>query len=52
MSVYYNIWNTLPKSGAFLLGHPVFIGVCGGVRTWKCTFWLQNESMTFKDPAA
>jgi len=35
ISVYFNIRNTLPKSGTFLLGHPVytrivayFIGVC------------------------
>ena len=25
MSVYFNIRNTLPKSGTFLLGHPVYI---------------------------
>ena len=25
MSVYFNIRNTLPKSGTFLLGHPVCI---------------------------
>ena len=24
ISVYFNIRNTLPKSGTFLLGHPVF----------------------------
>ena len=24
ISVYFNIRNTLPKSGIFLLGHPVF----------------------------
>jgi hypothetical protein len=24
ISVYYNIRNTLPKSGTFLLGHPVY----------------------------
>jgi len=23
-----------------------------GVRRWKGTFWLQNESLTFKGPAA
>ena len=27
ISVYFNIRNTLPKSGTFLLGHPVYIGV-------------------------
>jgi len=25
ISVYFNIGNTLPKSGTFLLGHPVYI---------------------------
>ena len=25
ISVYFNIKNTLPKSGTFLLGHPVYI---------------------------
>ena len=25
ISVYFNIRNTLPKSGTFLLGHPVFL---------------------------
>ena len=24
-SVYFNIRNTLPKSGTFLLGHPVYV---------------------------
>ena len=28
ISVYFNIGNTLPKSGTFLLlGHPVYVGV-------------------------
>jgi len=27
ISVYFNIRNTLPKSGTFLLGHPVYVGV-------------------------
>jgi len=26
ISVYFNIRNTLPKSGTFLLGHPVYVG--------------------------
>jgi len=26
ISVYFNIRNTLPKSGTFLLGHPVYFG--------------------------
>jgi len=25
ISVYFNIRNTLPKSGTFLLGHPVYV---------------------------
>ena len=25
ISVYFNIRNTLPKSGTFLLGHPVYM---------------------------
>jgi len=25
ISVYFNIRNTLPKSGTFLVGHPVYI---------------------------
>jgi len=28
ISVYFNTRNTLPKSGTFLLGHPVYIYVC------------------------
>jgi hypothetical protein len=27
MSAYFNIRNTLPESGTFLLGHPVYIMV-------------------------
>ena len=27
ISVYFNIRNTLPKSGTFLLGHPVYVCV-------------------------
>jgi hypothetical protein len=25
ISVYFNIRNTLPKSGTFILGHPVYV---------------------------
>jgi len=25
ISIYFNIRNTLPKSGTFLLGHPIYI---------------------------
>jgi len=28
ISVYFNIRNTLPKSGTFLLGHPVYNKIC------------------------
>jgi len=33
ISVYFNIRNTLPKSGTFLLGHPLFIymGLAGHI---------------------
>ena len=42
ISVYFNIRNTLPKSGTFLLGHPVYIqGDSGGI----CTN-LGNDSMS------
>ena len=27
ISVYFNIRNTLPKSGTFLLGHPIYIDI-------------------------
>jgi hypothetical protein len=27
ISVYFNIRNTLPKSGTFLLGHPVYVSL-------------------------
>ena len=27
ISVYFNIRNTLPKSGTFLLGHPVYTNI-------------------------
>jgi len=28
ISVYFNIRNTIPKSGTFLLGHPVYYPTC------------------------
>ena len=31
ISVYYNIRNTLPKSGTFLLGHPVYKHISIGI---------------------
>jgi hypothetical protein len=36
ISVYFNTRNTLPKSGTFLLGHPVYICVCVCVRVCLC----------------
>jgi len=30
ISVYFNIRNTLPKSGTFLLGHPVYLHIYTG----------------------
>jgi len=39
ISVYFNIRNTLPNSGAFLLGHPVYfiwVYVCVYVCTLVC----------------
>jgi hypothetical protein len=29
ISVYFNIRNTLPKLGTFLLGHPVYLQMMG-----------------------
>ena len=34
ISVYFNIRNTLPKSGTFLLGHPVYIKVSRNRLRW------------------
>jgi len=31
ISVYFNIRNTLPKSGSFLLGHPLYIKQSVGI---------------------
>ena len=36
ISVYFNIRNTLPKSGTFLLGHPVCVCVCVCVYVCVC----------------
>ena len=33
ISVYFNIRNNLPKSGTFLLGHPVYVCMYGYVCT-------------------
>jgi len=41
ISVYFNIRNTLPKSGTFLLGHPVCVVV--GNNTCVSTGMLQHN---------
>ena len=38
ISVYFNIRNTFPKSGTFLLGHPVY----------STDYWTQRGSLTWK----
>jgi hypothetical protein len=35
ISVYFNIRNTLPKSGKFLLGHPVYEYITEVLLHWK-----------------
>ena len=42
MSVYFNIRNTLPKSGTFLLGHPVYV-----VRRLRVNFRLISASIAY-----
>jgi hypothetical protein len=37
-SVYFNLWNILPKSGTFLPGHPVYISVA--VAITNCTWFI------------
>ena len=39
ISVYFNIRNTLPKSGTFLLGHPVYTPALGAAATTVFTVW-------------
>jgi len=39
ISVYFNIRNTLPKSGTFLLGHPVYIYIYG---LGMCHVWVRR----------
>ena len=40
ISVYFNIRNTLPKSGTFLLGHPVYM---------KCIFTITMPQTCIRD---
>ena len=35
ISVYFNVRNTLPKSGTFLLGHPVYGEFPGTCIVWR-----------------
>jgi hypothetical protein len=38
--VYFNIRNTLPKSGTFLLGHPVYSNdIFRDAPIWKLLRW-------------
>ena len=42
ISVYFNIRNTLPKSGTFLLGHPVCIYVKVNKKCKSSHRWIRN----------
>src|SRR5215471_10669617 len=47
ISLYFNIRNTLPKSGTFLLAHPVYIYiVCSSGGSTHCTCQLTVLSMS------
>ena len=41
ISVYFNIRNTLPNSGTFLLGHPVYICIYVYTHTYFLTPWCR-----------
>ena len=46
--IYFNIRNTLPKSGTFLLGHPVYsVGGPGGTLLYK-GFSEKGELLFYK----
>ena len=47
ISVYFNIRNTLPKSGTFLLGHPVYIYICVCVCVCVCVSSLLQPHCEF-----
>ena len=56
-SVYFNIRNTLPKSGTFLLGHPVYINITNipslpvvlyGCETWSLTVREKRRLRVFE----
>ena len=42
ISVYFNIRNTLPKSGIFLLGHPIYIYTHTHTHTYTHTKVIQK----------
>ena len=42
ISVYFNIRNTLPKSGTFLLGHPVYFGFLLKYR-YSCQILMKSQ---------
>jgi hypothetical protein len=42
ISVYFNIRNTLPKYGTFLLGHPVYLTSCVKYSTNKVAPLLER----------
>jgi len=39
ISVYFNIRNTLPKSGTFLLGHPIYLGGILPLKLYGTPVW-------------
>jgi len=44
ISVYFNIRNTLPNSGTFLLGHPVYIYIYIYIcRDMTSSFWITHN---------
>jgi len=52
MSVYFNIRNTLPKSGTFLLGHSVYTFIAFSVRyvsTFAFDVWLYELQGRLQD---
>jgi len=46
ISIYFNIRNTLPKSGTFLLGHPVYLESRDGHLTtdFKVLFLVKSDN--------
>jgi len=44
ISVYFNIRNTLPKSGTFLLGHPVYKTLIKLVLMYEAETWVLSKA--------